>query len=142
MFKNIFKRKYLLEQYYKEKAKEFYELRLGAMTMKELCSNFLSLLRCLPYIIDEKTKIQSFLSCFPIMFKERIEYGDLKMLEEVRRKEFFCYDQNKNKRESVPTWKTKKRDKFDPINSIKAYGIIIKGIRAVTIKTLNHIILQ
>ena len=35
-FKNLFKRKYLSEQYYEEKAKEFYELRLGARTMKEL----------------------------------------------------------------------------------------------------------
>ena len=33
-FKKLFTRKYLSEQYYEEKAKEFYELRLGAMTMK------------------------------------------------------------------------------------------------------------
>ena len=36
MFKKQFQRKYLLEQYYEEKAKEFYELRLGIMTVKEL----------------------------------------------------------------------------------------------------------
>ena len=96
-FKNIFKRKYLSEHYYEEKAKEFYELRLGAMTMKELCSKFLSLLRYVPYIIDENPKIQHFLSCFPIMFKEQIEYDNPKMLEEVMRKEKLCYDQNKNK---------------------------------------------
>ena len=30
------------------------------------------------------------------------------------RKENFCYDQNKNKRESVPIWKSKRRDKFYP----------------------------
>ena len=34
LFKKLFKRKYLSEQYYEEKAKEFYELSLGAMTMK------------------------------------------------------------------------------------------------------------
>ena len=44
-FKNHFKIKYMLKQYYEEKAKEFYELRLGSMTMKELCSKFLILLR-------------------------------------------------------------------------------------------------
>ena len=38
----------------------------------------------------------------------------MKTLEEVTRKENLCYDQNKNKRESVPNWKTKIRDKFDP----------------------------
>ena len=86
----------MLEQFYEEKAKEFYELRLGAMIMKELCSKFLSLLRYIPYIIDEKTRIQRFLSCFPTMFKEQIEYDNPKMLEEVMRKENFCYNQNKS----------------------------------------------
>ena len=53
-FKKHFKRNYLSKQYYKEKSKEFYELRSSSMTMKELCSKFLSLLRFVPYIIDEK----------------------------------------------------------------------------------------
>ena len=66
------------------------------MTLKELCSKFLSLLCYVPYIIDEKPKIKRFLSCFTIMFKERIEYDNPKMLEEAMRKEKFCYDQNKN----------------------------------------------
>ena len=52
-FKKLFKIKYLSKQYYEDKAKEFYELRLGAMTMKELCSKFLILLRYVPYIIHE-----------------------------------------------------------------------------------------
>ena len=81
-----------------EKQKECYELRLGAMTMKELYSKFLSLLHYVPYIIDEKPKMQWFLSCFPIMFKEGIEYDNPKTLEEAMRKENLCYDQNKNKR--------------------------------------------
>ena len=68
------------------------------MTMKELCSKFLSLLRYVPYIIDEKQKIQHFLSCFSIMFKERIEYENPKTLEEAIPKASLCYDQNKNKR--------------------------------------------
>ena len=103
IFLNIFKRKCLSEQYYKENAKQFYELRLGAMTMKELCCKFLSLLRYVPCMIDEKPEMQRFISCFPIMFKERIEYDNPKTLEEAVRKENFCYNQNKNKRENVPT---------------------------------------
>ena len=51
MFKKLFKRKYLFEHYYEEKY-EVYELMLGAMTMKELCSKFLILLRYVSYIID------------------------------------------------------------------------------------------
>ena len=57
MFKKYFKKKLLLEQYYEEWAKEFYELKLGKINMKELNSKFLSLLRYVPYIVDEKPKI-------------------------------------------------------------------------------------
>ena len=77
------------------------------MTMKELCSKFLSLLRYVPYIFDENKKIQCFLSCLPLMFKKRIEYDNLKNLEEAMRKENLCYDQNKNKKENIPNWKLK-----------------------------------
>ena len=48
------------------------------------------------------------------MFKERIEYDNPKMLEEVMRKEKFCYDQNKNKRENTSAWKNKRPNNFDP----------------------------
>ena len=57
-FKKLFKIKYLSKQYYEEKTKYFYELRLGSMIMKELYSKFSILLRYVPYIIDEKPKIQ------------------------------------------------------------------------------------
>ena len=56
-FKKLFKRKYLSKQYYEKKSKEYYELRLGYMTIKEIYSNFLSLLRYVPYIIDDNPKI-------------------------------------------------------------------------------------
>jgi len=107
-FKKYFKRKYLSKQYYEEKAKEFYDLRLSSMSMKELCSKFLSLLRYVPYIIDEKPKIQRFLSCLPMVFNDRIEYDNPKMLEEAMRKANFSYEQSKNKRDSVPNWKDKR----------------------------------
>ena len=59
-FKKYFKKNFLSEQYYEERAKEFYELKLGTMNMKELNSKFLSLLRYVPYIVDEKMKVQRF----------------------------------------------------------------------------------
>ena len=37
-FKKYFKNKFLLENYYEERAKKFYELKLGTMNMKELNS--------------------------------------------------------------------------------------------------------
>ena len=72
------------------------------------------MLRYILYIIDEKPKIHHFLTFFPVMFKEWIEYDNPKMLEEAMKKTNFCYDQNKNKRESIPIWKTKGRNNFDP----------------------------
>ena len=44
-FKKYFENKFLLEQYCEERAKEFYELKLGTMNMKELNNKLLSLLR-------------------------------------------------------------------------------------------------
>ena len=75
---------------------------------------FLSLLRYGPHIIDDKTEIHRFLSCFAIMFKELIKYDNPKMIEEVARKEKFSFDQNKNKRENIPAWKNKMPNNFDP----------------------------
>jgi len=101
-FKKYFKRKILSEQYYEEKEKEFYDLKLGSMTMKELCSKFLSLLRYVPYLIDEKPKVQRFLSCLPFTFKDRIEYDNPKTPEEAMIKANFCYEQSKHKRDNTP----------------------------------------
>ena len=49
----------------------------------------------------------------PLMFKERIEYDNPKTLEEAMRKANFYYDQNKNKRESIPAQKNKRPRNFD-----------------------------
>ena len=95
-FKKYFKSKFLYEQQYEERAKEFYDLKLGPISMKELSSNFLILLRYVPYIIDGNPKIQRFLSCLPLSFKDRIEYDNLKTLEEAMRKAIFCFEQTKS----------------------------------------------
>jgi hypothetical protein len=53
-FKKYFKKQYLSEIYYeKKKTKELYELRLEKMTMDDL-----KLLRFVPYIKEDKVKIQ------------------------------------------------------------------------------------
>jgi hypothetical protein len=56
-FKKHFKKQCLSENYYERKMKEFYELRLGHMTMKDLINKFLELLRFVPYIREDKVKI-------------------------------------------------------------------------------------
>ena len=81
------------------------------MSMKELSSKFLSLLRCVPYIIDEKPNIQRFLICLPLSFKDIIEYDNPKTPEEAMRKVNLCYEQSKNKKEGIPNWKRKRTKK-------------------------------
>ena len=71
------------------------------MSMNELSNKFLSLLRYVPYIIDENSKIQRFLSCLPTSFKDGIEFDNPKKLEQATRKDDLCYEQSK-KRESLP----------------------------------------
>ena len=44
VFKKYFKRNFLYEQYYEDRDKELYDLKLGPMSMMELSSKFLSLL--------------------------------------------------------------------------------------------------
>jgi hypothetical protein len=46
-----------LEKYFEEKTKEFYELKLGKITIEEYVNKFLDLLRYMPYIKEEKAKV-------------------------------------------------------------------------------------
>jgi len=57
-FKKYFKKKYLSEIYYERKIKEFFESQLGQMTMDDLINKFMELLRFVPYIREDKVKIQ------------------------------------------------------------------------------------
>ena len=87
-------------------------MMLGTMNKKELHSKFLSLLRYVPYIVDEKPKVRWFLSCLPFHIKDIIEYDNPKTLEEAMRKANFCYEQNQ-KRENLPNWKAKRSNNFE-----------------------------
>ena len=68
---------------WKKKTKEFYELKLGQIAMEELINNPLELLWYVSYIQDDKVKIQSFLSCLPLPYKDIIEVDIPKTLEET-----------------------------------------------------------
>ena len=46
------------ERFFDRKVKEFHELRMGSMTMDAFNNRFLDLLHYVPYIKDEKVKIQ------------------------------------------------------------------------------------
>ena len=57
-FQNIFQEKYMLERFFDHKVKEFHELDMGSMTMDAFIKIFLDLLHYVPYIKEEKVKIQ------------------------------------------------------------------------------------
>jgi hypothetical protein len=84
-FKKYFENKYLTKRYYDKKMKEFFELKLGSMTIDEYERRFLELLKYVSFIKDETVKIQRYLSGFPSFISEKIQYDDPKTLEETIR---------------------------------------------------------
>ena len=66
----------------------------------------------MPYIVDEKPKVQPFPSFLPFHIKDRIEYDNPKTLEEEMRKANFCYEQNR-KKESMTNWKARRTNNFE-----------------------------
>jgi hypothetical protein len=63
-----------------------------------------------PYIREDKVKIQRFLRFLPQSYKDKIEFDNPKTLSEVFRKAKMCYDQYKQWSELPKAWKDKKHD--------------------------------
>ena len=80
------------EIFFDKKVKEFHELRMGSMTMDYFISNFLDLLHYVPYIKDEKVKIQQFLQCLLPNIRERIEFDMPKTLDTTLHKTRIFYE--------------------------------------------------
>jgi hypothetical protein len=104
-FEKYFWKKYLLERYFDEKAKEFYELKLGQLTIEEYVNKFLDLLKYVPYIKEEKAKAQRFISGLPKEYRNRIEFDEPKTLEDTIQKETYCHEQYGHQAESRGDWK-------------------------------------
>ena len=84
-FKRYFQNKYLTKEYYDMKMKEFFELKLGSMTIDEYERRFLELLKYIAFIKDEQVKIHRYLSGMPSFISDNIQYDDPKTLEETIR---------------------------------------------------------
>jgi hypothetical protein len=69
--------------------KEFFELKLGSMTIDEYERRFLELLKYVPFIKDEHIDIQRYMSGLPSFISDKIQYDDPKMLEETIRRDKF-----------------------------------------------------
>ena len=80
------------ERFFDQKVKEFHELRMGSMTMDAFINIFLDLLHYVPYIKEEKVKIQQFLGCLPPSFRDRIEFDMPNMLDTMLHKASICYE--------------------------------------------------
>jgi hypothetical protein len=110
-FKRYFEKKYLTKRYYDRKMKEFFELKLGSMTMDEYERSFLELLKYVPFIKDEAVKIQRYLSGLPPSIGDKIQYDDPKTMEEMIRREKCLYEQQREKPTFRKAWDDQKRFK-------------------------------
>jgi hypothetical protein len=70
----------MYRKYYDSKVKEFHDHKLGKLTMDEYVRRFLELLRYVPYIKDEKVRIQFFLSGLPQSFQDQLSLMNLRPL--------------------------------------------------------------
>ena len=70
---------------------------MGSMADEEYTSRFSALLRYVPYVKEEKAKIQRFISGLLIAYKDRIEFNEPKSLEEAIRKLKHCYEKSEHK---------------------------------------------
>jgi hypothetical protein len=76
---------------------EFFELKLGSMTMDEYEKKFLELLRYVASSRMRRLKFKYFLSGLPSFYKDKIQFDEPKTLEEAIRKAKYLYEQNKGK---------------------------------------------
>jgi hypothetical protein len=112
-FKRYFEKKYLTKRYYDRKMKEFFELKLGSMTIDEYERRFLELLKYVPFIKDETVKIQRYLSGLPPSIGDKIQYDDPKTMEETIRREKCLYEQQREKPTFRKAWEDKKKFQMD-----------------------------
>ena len=71
---------------------EFFELKLGSMTMEAYEKNFPELLKYVNFIKDDKVNINRFLSGLPDSYKDKIQYDRPKTLKDSIWKEKHLYD--------------------------------------------------
>ena len=84
---------------------------MGSMIDEEYTNKILELLSYVPYLKDDKAKVQRFVSGFPLEFRDQIEYDEPRSLEEVIRKLKHFYEQSKCKTKSQQGWKGKVKAK-------------------------------
>jgi hypothetical protein len=115
-FKKYFQKKYLIKRYYDKKMKEFFELKLGSMTIAEYERRFLEFLKYVSSIKDAIVNIQRYLSGFSPFISDKIQYYDPKTLEETIRREKCLYGQHKGRPSLHKYWEYKRKYKMEQRN--------------------------
>jgi hypothetical protein len=108
-FKKYFEKKYFTKRYYDKKIKEFFELKMGSMTIDEYERRFMELLKYVSFIKDETINIHRYLSGLSSFISDKIQYDDPKTLEETIRRDKCLYDQQKGKPTFQKAWEDKKK---------------------------------
>jgi hypothetical protein len=108
-FKRYFENKYMTKRYYDKKMKEFFELKLGSMTIDEYERSFLELLKYVPFIKDEAVKIHRYLSGLPPAIGDNIQYDDPKTMEKTIRREKCLYEQQRERPTFQKAWDDQKK---------------------------------
>jgi hypothetical protein len=80
--------------------------------MDTYSKRLLEFLRYVPYLEEEKERIQCFLNGFPRSYKDMIKFDEPKNLEDTIRKAKCCYYQSKNRQEPLKDWKRKDKTIF------------------------------
>jgi hypothetical protein len=93
--------------------KDFFELKLGSMTMDEYEKRFFKLMKCVDFVKDEKFKIQRFMSGLTSFYYENIQYDNPMTLEEAIRRENHLYEQNIGSPVFQKSWNGKMKGKRD-----------------------------
>lgn len=104
-FEKLRREHYLSECYYNDKVKAFYELIMGKMMDDEYITNFLEFLWYIPYLRDEKKKIKIFLSCLPIVFRDKIEMLELHSLSDAVKKLKHYFEQARHRPKAKGIWR-------------------------------------
>ena len=93
--------------------KEFFELKLGSMTMDEYNKRFFDLMKYVGFRKDEKVKIQRVLNELPSFYSDKIQYDNPRTLEEIIRRAKHLYEQSRGRPIFQKAWNGKMKGKRD-----------------------------
>ena len=112
------------ERLFDRKVKQFHELCMGSMTMDAFINRFSDLLHYVPYIKDEKLKIEQFLRCLPPNFQEMIEFDMPETLDTTLQKYRIYYEHGQPRQENMNRSRDKSKNFYDIANRVLTHPCI------------------